>query len=206
MPKQCVIFDLDGTLVDSEMIGIESLVHLVPELDQPLPTLVVAFRGMRMADILAEVERLIGRKLPEDFADVYRADTAARLKTHLKPIPGVAEMLQQISLPMAVASNAPPMKMQLALSVCGLAHHFGENVFSCYDIGAWKPRPDIFLHVARTMNYSPDDCVVIEDSEVGVAAALAAGMKVLRYGLPHESPEVTSFDQMHRLPGLIQAL
>lgn len=206
MPKQCVIFDLDGTLVDSEMIGIESLVHLVPELDQPLPTLVVAFRGMRMADILAEVERRIGRKLPEDFADIYRQDTAARLETELKPIPGVAEMLKQVTLPKAVASNAPPMKMQLALRVCDLAHHFGENVFSCYDINAWKPRPDIFLHVAQAMNYSPEECVVIEDSEVGVAAALAAGMKVLRYGLPHESPEVTHFDQMQRLPELIQAL
>lgn len=206
MPKQCVIFDLDGTLVDSEMIGIESLVHLVPELDQPLQTLVVAFRGMRMADILAEVERRIGRKLPEDFADTYRADTSARLVTNLKPIPGVTEMLTQISLPMAVASNAPPAKMQLALSVCGLTHHFGENVFSCYDIGVWKPQPDIFLHVAQAMNYSPDQCVVIEDSEVGVAAALAAGMKVLRYGLPHESPEVTHFDQMHQLPEMLQAL
>ncbi len=204
MSNECVIFDLDGTLVDSETLGTEALLELLPELDTPLETLITAYRGQRMATILADVERRLNRKLPDGFEHVYREHAAARMKTHLKTMPGVAEMLEQLTQPLAVASSAPPAKIQLALQVCGIAHHFGDRVFSCYEIHAWKPDPSIFLHTARAMNVPPHRCIVIEDSEVGVAAALAAGMRVLRYRFPHASTEVIEFHEMHLLPSLLR--
>lgn len=204
MSNVCVIFDLDGTLVDSETLGTEALMELVPDLNEPLETLIDAYRGQRMATILADVERRLNRKLPDGFEHHYRDHASARMQTHLKPMPGVVEMLKELTYPLAVASSAPPAKIQLALEVCGIAHHFGENVFSCYDINAWKPDPSIFLHTAQAMNVAPHQCVVIEDSDVGVAAALAAGMRVLRYRFPHASSEVIQFPEMHLLPALIR--
>ncbi|PQO42697.1 HAD-IA family hydrolase [Blastopirellula marina] len=204
MSNVCVIFDLDGTLVDSETLGTEALLELVPDLNEPLETLIDAYRGQRMATILADVERRLNRKLPKDFEHHYRDHASARMQTHLQPMPGVVEMLQELTYPLAVASSAPPAKIQLALEVCGIDHHFGENVFSCYDINAWKPDPAIFLHTAQAMNVSPGQCIVIEDSDVGVAAALAAGMRVLRYRFPHASSEVIQFPEMHLLPGLLR--
>ncbi|RCS41196.1 HAD family hydrolase [Bremerella cremea] len=206
MSNLCVIFDLDGTLVDSETLGTESLLELLPELDAPLETLIAAYRGQRMATILADVERRLNRKLPADFEHHYRDHASARMRTHLKPMPGVVEMLKQLTFPLAVASSAPPAKIQLALNVCGIDHYFGQNVFSCYEINTWKPDPAIFLHTAHAMNVTPQQCVVVEDSDVGVVAALAAGIRVLRYGFPHTSPEVTEFREMKRLPSLLQEL
>ena len=206
MSNLCVIFDLDGTLVDSETLGTESLLELLPELDAPLETLIAAYRGQRMATILADVESRLNRKLPAEFEHHYRAHASARMRTHLKPMPGVLEMLEQLTFPLAVASSAPPAKIQLALNVCGIAHHFGENVFSCYEINTWKPDPAIFLHTAQALNVPANQCVVVEDSDVGVAAALAAGMRVLRYGFPHASSEVIEFHEMPVLPSLLQEL
>lgn len=204
MSNLCVIFDLDGTLVDSETIGTEALVELLPDLDIPIETLIDDYRGQKMADILADVERRLNRELPEGFEHTYRDHASARLRTHLKPMPGVVEMLGQLSQPLAVASSAPPAKIRLALEVCDIDHHFGDKVFSCYDINAWKPNPSIYLHTAQAMGVPPERCIVVEDSDVGVAAALGAGMRVLRYRFPHDLPEVIEFHEMRQLPSLLQ--
>ena len=71
--------------------------------------------------------------------------------------------------------------MAHGLSATGLAEFFGENVFSSYDIGHWKPEPHLFLHAAERMGVAPESCVVIEDSESGLLAAEAAGMPAIHY-------------------------
>ena len=117
-------------------------------------------------------------------------------------MPGVVAMLNQLHLSRCVASSAPKPKIQLALNVCGLAPFFGTDVFSCYEIGAWKPDPAIFLHAAQAMNRSAEQCLVVEDSDVGVAAAVAAGMRVLRYdpaGSYASSENVRCFGHMDQL-------
>ena len=58
-------------------------------------------------------------------------------------------------------------KISHALAVSGLAPFFGKNVFSSYTLNSWKPEPDLFLHAAKIMGAQPEQCVVVEDSEVG---------------------------------------
>jgi len=206
MSDPCVIFDLDGTLVDSETLGSQALLDLLPELNEPLPVLAERYRGQRMANIMADVEARLGRKLPENFENDYRDYAASRIEAELRPMPGVVAMLEQLHLARCVASSAPQAKIQLALNVCGLASFFGSDVFSCYEIGAWKPDPAIFLHAAEAMNVTAERCIVVEDSDVGVAAAVAAGMRVLRYdpaGGYRSSPEVQCFGHMDQLLGLV---
>jgi beta-phosphoglucomutase-like phosphatase (HAD superfamily) len=72
-------------------------------------------------------------------------------------------------------------KIQQALEVSGLASYFADRTYSSYEIGSWKPEPTLFLHAAERMGFLPRQCVVVEDSDVGVEAALAAGMRVLFY-------------------------
>jgi len=69
-------------------------------------------------------------------------------------------------------------KIRNNLTVTGLIDAFQDRMFSCYEIQRWKPNPDIFLYVAKNMGYKPDECAVIEDSAVGVQAALAGGFDV----------------------------
>ncbi len=62
-----------------------------------------------------------------------------------------------------------------------MSEFFGDRIFSSYDIGSWKPDPEIFLHAARRMGASSEDCNVVEDSLLGIRAGVAAGMRVFAY-------------------------
>lgn len=72
-------------------------------------------------------------------------------------------------------------KIETSVSVTGLKEYFEDRLFSAYDLGVWKPEPDLFLHAAKEMGFKPQECVVVEDSQVGVQAALSANMKVVHY-------------------------
>lgn len=206
MSDPCVIFDLDGTLVDSETLCSQALLDMLPELKEPLHVISERYRGQRMANIMADVERRLGSKLPHNFENDYREYAASRIEAELKPMPGVLAMLEKLHLARCVASSAPKPKIELALNVCGLAPFFGSDVFSCYEIGAWKPDPAIFLHAAGSMQVTAERCIVVEDSDVGVSAAVAAGMQVLRYdpaGSYASSESVHCFAHMDELLPLL---
>jgi HAD superfamily hydrolase (TIGR01509 family) len=177
----CIIFDLDGTLVDSETLSGRAFAELVPDLSASGAALALRYRGIRFTTILADIEARVGRRLPEDFETRYRARVATLFDAELEPMPGAAEMLEQLTLPRCVASNGPQHKIRHALRVAGLARFFGDHIFSAYDIGTWKPDPGLFLHAAAGMGAEPTDCLSIEDSWVGVEGAVAAGMQVWKY-------------------------
>jgi len=204
----CVIFDLDGTLVDSEGLCNQAFLDLLPQLDDSLTSLITRYRGQKLAPILADLESRLGLKLPDTFERHYRQHVAELFARELKPMPGVLEMLEATHFPKCVASSGPVMKIRQALQVSGLAPHFGDYIFSSYQVGSWKPEPDLFQYAARTMGFSPGRCAVVEDSEVGVAAAGAAGMQAFQYlqnteaGLSPAENNVL-FDDMLQLPQLL---
>lgn len=204
----CAIFDLDGTLVDSEWLCSQGFIDLLPDLKLPREELMLRYRGMKMTAILADIEEQIGRKLPEDHIARYRQRVSELIESDLKPIQGVHELLASGRWPRCVASNGPMPKIKQALAVTGLAEHFGEEkLFSAYDIDCWKPEPDLFLHAAAQMGFEPEHCVVIEDSPTGVTAGIAAGVKVFQY-LPSEEPvshpDAIGFSKMSDLLTLLE--
>jgi phosphoglycolate phosphatase len=71
--------------------------------------------------------------------------------------------------------------MKITLRVTGLLPHFAGKIFSAYDVARPKPFPDLFLHAAGSLGFTPEQTVVVEDSTRGVKAALAAGMRVIGY-------------------------
>jgi HAD superfamily hydrolase (TIGR01509 family) len=181
MTNICVIFDLDGTLVDSEALCNQAFLDLLPELSDPVEVLVKQYRGKKFSAILADIEHRIGKRLPDAFEESYRGRVSELFARDLKPMPGVITMLNSLSYSKCVASNGPPAKILQALEVSGLASYFGRFFFSSYDVGSWKPDPGLFLHAARAMDFMPRQCVVVEDSDVGIQAAIAAGMKAFHY-------------------------
>ena len=207
MTDLCVIYDLDGTLVDSEGLNYQAFLDLLPELDDTAEALLNRYRGKKMTLIFADLEHRLGRKLPEDFEDRYRNHVAELFESGLKPMPGVHEMLTATAYPRCIASSGPRAKISQALEVCGLAPFFGGHIFSSYEVGSWKPDPGLFLHAAQAMGFSPERCVVVEDSPAGVKAAAAAGMKVLLYAPEANgsaAPGVAAFRDMSELPRLLK--
>jgi HAD superfamily hydrolase (TIGR01509 family) len=175
-----VIFDCDGTLVDSEVIANEVLQAVAAEegLHVELDDLMSHFRGRRMADGIAELELAMGRKVSSEFVQNVRDRERDALSLRLQPMKGAKELLRSLNVNICVASSAPTEKIINSLAATRLLTYFEGHIFSSYDIGSWKPEPEIFLHAARSMGCEPCDCVVIEDSVLGIQAALAAGMRV----------------------------
>jgi len=121
-------------------------------------------------------------------------------------MPGVLEMLEATNFPKCIASSGPPLKIRQALQVSGLAPYFGDDIFSSYEVGSWKPEPGLFQYAASAMGFMPNQCVVVEDSDVGIEAAEAAGMKAFQYVPNGETVSYqggTPFDDMSQLPQLL---
>jgi HAD superfamily hydrolase (TIGR01509 family) len=103
---------------------------------------------------------------------------AAALASGVRPIDGALELVRSLSVPFCVASSGPRDKIELSLRTTGLLPYFEGRIFSAYEVGSWKPDPELFLHAARSLGVPPARCAVVEDSIPGIQAGLAAGMNV----------------------------
>lgn len=184
MRFQAIIFDCDGTLVDSEPLGIEVLSDVATEFGAKIgrQDALERLRGLPLAQCVVEMEQLCGVKFPTDFVARVRQRTAERFREELQPMPGAADLLASLRVPFCVASSGPREKIELSLTVTGLRQFFGDRLFSSHDVRTWKPHPGLFLHSARQLGVHPDACAVVEDSQPGVDAGFAAGMFVFAYG------------------------
>lgn len=178
-----IVFDCDGVLVDSEMIASRELaayladfgVYLTPEISRQ------RFTGCSLATVQQNIEAEDGITLPATFeADLQKRDRAA-FDRGLKPIPGVRALLLSLAIPFGVASSGSPEKIHHSLTLTGLLEFFENRIFSAHMVTKGKPAPDLFLLTARELGADASRCLVIEDSPVGVEAALAADMDVIGF-------------------------
>ena len=178
-----VIFDCNGVLVDGEPIAAAVAAEEFSRAGFAMTPQVVAqfFTGRRAIDMLAAVEAATGRKLPAHFARDLAAATLRRIREELRPTPHAAHALTWLRGPKCVASSATHDRIRISLETAGLARFFETNVFSASEVPRGKPAPDLFLRAARSMGIDPRDCIVVEDSAVGVAAAVAAGMTAIGF-------------------------
>ena len=175
-----VLFDCDGVLVDSERVAVECIVEFAArygaryEFEEALER----FTGARMADNLRDIEARGKCKLPDDFEDSLRSHMATEFQTRLEPMDGAAALVESLDLPYCVVSNGPRSKMEITLRIAGLLEHFTGRIVSAYEVGVWKPAPGLFLHAAQMLGTPPERCAVVEDSDYGITAGVAAGMQV----------------------------
>src|SRR5215213_5036448 len=176
-----VIFDCNGVLVDSEPIAAAVAAEEFTRAGFPLTADIIAryFTGRRSADLLAAVEAAMRRKLPLNFASLLTAATLRRFRVELRATPHVAYALTWLRGPKCVASSSTHDRIRVSLETTGLLRFFEHNVFSASEVPHGKPAPDLLLHAAARMRVQPSDCIVVEDSAAGVAAAHAAGMTLI---------------------------
>lgn len=209
-----VIFDCDGVLVDSEVLvaevfasGLESLGVSISVED-----CLRRFKGRSMASSMDELLELVGGPIPKSFFYQVQRQTYARFEQDLQAIDGVDAVLQGLKergIADCVASNGRHEKMRQSLTKAELWAHFEGRLYSAEDVAEPKPAPDVFLSAASDQGCWVQDCVVIEDSNSGVAAAVAAQMTVLFFGTSDQLEQqwkdrgVVSFERMERLLPLL---
>jgi HAD superfamily hydrolase (TIGR01509 family) len=173
-----VIFDCNGVLVDSEPIAAAVLSDAFKGIGVAISADTVArrFQGRRPSDIFATVEAATNTRIPPNFPGEVAAETLRRLRTELRAIAHAAHALTWIRGPKAVASSSSPERIHLSLEVTNLIRFFETRLFSASSVYKGKPAPDVFLLAAARSQADPSQCIVVEDSAPGVAAAVAAGM------------------------------
>ncbi|MFJ3825079.1 HAD family hydrolase [Streptomyces nodosus] len=192
MRYDLVIFDNDGVLVDSEPISNRLLAAYLTELGHPTTyeDSIRDYMGSAMHRVHDLVLERTGERLPADFDDVFHTRVFAAFERELKPVTGVVDVLSALSadgVPFCVASSGSHERIRVGHRTTGLDQWFDdERIFSSQDVGRGKPAPDLFLYAAERMGVAPDRCLVIEDSPLGVQAAVAAGMEV--YGFTAMTP------------------
>ena len=212
-----IIFDCDGVLIDSELISCECAMEALQALgaDINLETVIRRFLGTSRHEMARQMAEE-GYNVSPDFVERLEAAVARAFEQRLRGMAGVRQALASIPLPRCVASNSPLPYIRRALQLARLDDLFGNNLFSASMVSKGKPAPDLFLHAAKAMGVTPEHCLVIEDSAVGVKAANQAHMPVFWFlggshidlerrpvPLQHVSSDL-QFSDMAELPALLE--
>jgi len=178
-------FDCDGVLVDSEIIAAEVDSKLLSEAGFKISPAEVTqrFAGLTSGAIHDIVEKEIGRSLPADFMARQKETLDSRLARDLKAVSGVEDLLDKIEGPRCICSNSSTERLTLELNKVKLIDRFRPYIFSAVEVGDKqpKPAPNVYAYAAQEFGISPREMVVLEDSIFGVAAAKAAGARVIGF-------------------------
>ena len=182
MLTPAIIWDVDGTLVDTAEQHFRAWSRLAAEIGHPFTRAdFAATFGMRNPEIIRKLffpdaDDSRCRELAERKEDLYRASVREE-GTQL--LPGVARLLAEFAQkgwPQAVGSSAPPGNLDLLLGLTNTLRYFSA-VVTGDDVSRGKPHPEVFLTAAAKLGVAPERCVVFEDAVAGVEAAKAGGMK-----------------------------
>jgi HAD superfamily hydrolase (TIGR01509 family) len=213
----CVILDCDGVLVDSEVIAARVAAECFTAAGATITAkeMIERFTGVTATKVTELVFAERGVEAPADATVRRREAIMTALEREVQPMPGIDEALANIRARKCVASSSHPDRIALTLRVAGLAHYFGDAVFSAFAVEHGKPAPDLFLLAAERMGAEPASCAVVEDSVAGVIAGKAAGMRVIGFvGGGHCLPDLgerlaaagadTVIDDMRDLPPALE--
>ena len=185
---EAVIFDCDGTLVDSMPAHFDAWCEALASYGAGgifKEDVFFAMGGRPTKDIVVDLNNEYGLKL--DPSDVALAKREAFLEKlgKVEFIDEVADFARSLrgTMPLAVASGGSRYVVEKTLKLLDCSDWFDE-VVTADDVENGKPSPDIFLHAAKLLGVDPGKCLVIEDAPPGVIAAQAAGMKVITIPMP----------------------
>jgi HAD superfamily hydrolase (TIGR01509 family) len=190
MKIKAILFDCDGVLVDSETLTNGVLCDMLAESgwSMTLAQCMQFFVGKAVRDERAEIESRTGQPLTEDWMQAFYQRRNQALAAHLQVIDGahaaVEAAYKHTQGQIACASGADRFKVEMQLNKVGLITFFEGRVFSGHEMARSKPAPDVYLAAARHLGVPPPQCLVIEDTSVGVTAGVAAGAIVWAYCPP----------------------
>lgn len=185
-PKTLIIWDFDGVIADSEHLWVQNWIDCLR-----------LFFGLELSEEQVEyyirgksnktkVELLCKDfphlKFDDAFWDKLRENTIRLIAAELTLTPGVEPIFENRRFAHCIATGATERKNALKVEKLRLDKYFSaDNMFTAYAVEKGKPAPDLFLYAAKKMGYTPENCVVIEDSLAGITAGVAAKMAVIAY-------------------------
>jgi HAD superfamily hydrolase (TIGR01509 family) len=210
-----LIFDCDGVLVDSEYLSsrVESEVLRDLGLSLTVDEVHGLFLGKTVDGVLDAIAERAGTRPGAAFTYNWAFATALTFMRELQAVGGIRAALEEFTRRghrMAVASQSPLARVRMSLEVAGLDHFFGDDICVTSMVRRPKPAPDIYLFAAERLGAAPGDCIVIEDSPAGAAAALSVGMRAIGFA-PAETLEAMQASgaqvirSMSELPDLVGA-
>lgn len=179
-PASALIFDLDGTLLDTMAVHRQAWRETMDEYGiQITQELFDSFGGQTTPDIVAGLEDRYGRTLPAEGIARAKDQAFVRHAPLIQPITPVLEIAQYYAhrVPLGVATNEHFGVANIVMRTTGLSPLF-QTMVTVDEVTNPKPDPEMFLESARRMGIPPERCHVFEDSRFGIAAAEAAGMTV----------------------------
>ena len=205
-----VLFDMDGTLVDSEKLWDVALQELAKEYGGELS---VDARQSIIGTAMAESMRILHDDLgqPERDPEISAAWINTRIlelfRTGLRWRPGAFDLLRAVraaGIPTALVTSSPRALVEIALDTLGRDNF--DTVVAGDEVVAAKPHPEPYLTAARLLGVPIERCVAIEDSPTGVASALASGAAVLAVPAEVALPSTVGVHQVESLTGVDLAL
>ncbi|MBT8037823.1 MAG: HAD family phosphatase [Verrucomicrobiae bacterium] len=183
-----VIFDLDGTLVDSMPIHFKAWCEALTKHDAPnvFPEDVFyALGGRPTKDIVEDLNGECGLHLNAEELAVDKREAFLRNIKQVEIIEDVVAFAQSLrgKMPMGVATGGTRVVAEKTLQAVGLSDLFDE-VVTANDVACGKPAPDVYLESADRLGVAPERCLVLEDAPAGLIAAQSAGMQVVTVPAP----------------------
>ena len=207
---KCIIFDCDGTLVDSEPLTNKVIAEMAGELGITMTweEATKLWGGKTIDAVVYGMKELSGNELPDDWVPRLVQNVSLAYKYDLVPMDGISEVLDSLRIPICVASNGRPGHVENSLKITGLYKYFEGKVYTASEVDNPKPAPDLFLYAVDKMGFPKENCVIIEDSIPGVTAAVRAGIRVLGLVKMSSSKELKEagaepFTNMRELPKLL---
>ena len=178
---RAVIFDCDGTLVDSMPLHYQAWIASLKRHEAPFDFTEDYFyskAGVREQDVVKLLNAEYGTSIDPDSVADYKAALFETLIPQVKAIAPVAEFARSMfgKMPLSVASGSEEHIVRGCLEANGLLSLFDDIIITPRLVAHGKPAPDMFLLAAQRMGIPPEDCLVLEDGQSGIDAAKAAGM------------------------------
>ena len=184
---ELIIFDCDGVLIDSEIIA-----HRVCALEMTrigfsltVEKSIELFSGVANEDLADVIRKEYSKSISDSKMENILKKIENSFSADLKSVPEISQVidcLEQKQIRKCIASNSMYDYVITALTITGLNSYFNKDlIFSAEMVKRGKPEPDLFLHVTDKLQVNPENCIVIEDSIVGIEAAKTANMPVIGF-------------------------